>query len=329
MKIIDHRMCDEAGIPYTSTPGRYMYCEVRNFDRGPQFKFDPVKNPCEYIVIHHTVSGTWMSAYNTFNNPKEAASAHVIVDRDGTIIQCVPFDTFAWHAGDSQWADRGVRSGFSSMNSYSIGIELVNWGANFGKEAGGWKNAGHPSIILADGEAVLATSKHGWPAGGCGWQIFPQVQIEATLEIAKALMQAYPSILDVVGHEDIKKAWNENTQVFYNNDPRGDPMSDRQDPGPAFPMTSFRASLLGLSVGTPEKFQPMLTLVTPEYRYLSQETAVNGRKNAAKETSRPLIDKEMVEVIGRKDWFARVRAANPDGTFLEGWFPERYLKRVV
>ena len=329
MKISNHHICNDEGIPFTDAPGRYMYCEVKNFDHGPQFKYDPVSHPREYIVIHHTVSGSWMSAYNTFNNPKEKGSAHVIVDRDGTIIQCVPFDTFAWHAGDSQWANRGLRNGASSLNSYSIGIELVNWGPDFVKEGEGWKNTKHKTVLLPAEDAVLATSKHDYPKEGCGWQIFPQTQIDAAIEIAQALMQAYPTILDIVGHEDIKKAWNAaGTQVFYNNDPRGDPMTDRQDPGPAFPMAAFRASLLGLDAGSPEEFQPMLTLVTPEYRFLSKEPSINGRKNANKESSRPLKNKEVVEVIDRKGWFAKLRATNEDGTFLEGWFPERYLKRI-
>jgi len=221
MKIINYRICEDNGTPYTNAPGLFIYSEVKNFDRGPQFKFNPVYRRCEYIVIHHTVSGNWTSPLSTFNHPgPAAASAHVIIDRDGTVVQCVPFDTFAWHAGDSQWADKGLRKGASSLNQCSIGIELVNWGANFVKEGIVWKNDKHNNVILSEDDAVFAVSKHGYPKEGCGWQIFPPAQMDATLQLAKALMETHPTILDVVGHEDIKKAWNEaGEQVFYNNDP--------------------------------------------------------------------------------------------------------------
>jgi AmpD protein len=46
------------------------------------------------------------------------ASAHVLIRRDGQIVQYVPFSARAWHAGESQYAGR------SACNDFSIGIEL-------------------------------------------------------------------------------------------------------------------------------------------------------------------------------------------------------------
>lgn len=45
-------------------------------------------------------------------------SAHVLIRRDGRVIQFVPFDKRAWHAGESCFHDR------SCCNDFSIGIEL-------------------------------------------------------------------------------------------------------------------------------------------------------------------------------------------------------------
>jgi AmpD protein len=45
-------------------------------------------------------------------------SAHVLVRRDGSISQYVPFHCRAWHAGVSEWQGR------SACNDFSIGIEL-------------------------------------------------------------------------------------------------------------------------------------------------------------------------------------------------------------
>ncbi len=45
-------------------------------------------------------------------------SAHCLIKRNGQIIQFVPFDKRAWHAGLSSF------QGLSNCNDYSIGIEL-------------------------------------------------------------------------------------------------------------------------------------------------------------------------------------------------------------
>jgi AmpD protein len=45
-------------------------------------------------------------------------SAHVFVERDGRVLQFVPFDRRAWHAGVSSFRGR------AHCNDYSIGIEL-------------------------------------------------------------------------------------------------------------------------------------------------------------------------------------------------------------
>lgn len=45
-------------------------------------------------------------------------SAHLLIRRDGELVQYVPFDQRAWHAGASEF------QGMSRCNDYSIGIEL-------------------------------------------------------------------------------------------------------------------------------------------------------------------------------------------------------------
>ncbi|MEM7291869.1 MAG: 1,6-anhydro-N-acetylmuramyl-L-alanine amidase AmpD [Pseudomonadota bacterium] len=45
-------------------------------------------------------------------------SAHLLIRRDGEIVQFVPFDRRAWHAGASQFCGR------EACNDFSIGIEL-------------------------------------------------------------------------------------------------------------------------------------------------------------------------------------------------------------
>jgi AmpD protein len=45
-------------------------------------------------------------------------SAHFLIRRDGCVIQYVPCDKRAWHAGESSWKGRG------RCNDFSIGVEL-------------------------------------------------------------------------------------------------------------------------------------------------------------------------------------------------------------
>jgi len=45
-------------------------------------------------------------------------SAHFLIRRDGELIQFVPCDWRAWHAGESSWKDR------TRCNDFSIGVEL-------------------------------------------------------------------------------------------------------------------------------------------------------------------------------------------------------------
>ena len=61
-------------------------------------------------------------------NPKEhkyfaeiqhlKVSSHLLIHRDGALLQFVPFDRRAWHAGESEFEGRKV------CNDFSIGIEL-------------------------------------------------------------------------------------------------------------------------------------------------------------------------------------------------------------
>lgn len=45
-------------------------------------------------------------------------SAHVLIRRDGEVVQYVPFHRRAWHAGVSRWQGR------ERVNDFSVGIEL-------------------------------------------------------------------------------------------------------------------------------------------------------------------------------------------------------------
>ena len=198
MKITNHKL---EGVQYVESPN----CGG---------KIEP-----KFIVQHYTAGYNAESAVNTFTNKNSKVSAHITVDLDGTIIQHVPFNVKAWHAGPSS------HMGYNGLNSHSIGIEIVNIG---------WLRT------LADGKLQDAYGNirrqvdfpHGLlqapnPRVGSGifvWAVYPEVQLQAVEELTDTLTDHY-HILDIVSHEEIdSRQW-------------------KVDPGPAFPMNRMKRHL--------------------------------------------------------------------------------------
>lgn len=75
-----------------------------------------------FVVIHHTTSGSAEAGLRSLTDPLRKVSAHYLIGRDGTLYQLVDERRRAWHAGASWWG------GNRDINSASIGIELDNDG---------------------------------------------------------------------------------------------------------------------------------------------------------------------------------------------------------
>jgi len=56
-----------------------------------------------YLVIHYTAGRSAEAAVRTLTSRKRKASAHLVIGRDGSVTQLVPFNRKAWHAGKSEW----------------------------------------------------------------------------------------------------------------------------------------------------------------------------------------------------------------------------------
>jgi N-acetylmuramoyl-L-alanine amidase len=164
------------------------------------------------IIIHYT-AGPFKASLNTLTNPTVKASAHVIVDRDGTITQLVPFDTIAWHAGKSSYQGR------DGFNKYSIGIEIVNSGplTKSGNVYRSWfGSAYNPDDVIEATHRNETSPKF--------WHIYTEEQIDAVTNLCRILIQQY-GIKTILGHEEIAP-------------------TRKTDPGPAFPLDKMRNQLL-------------------------------------------------------------------------------------
>lgn len=174
------------------------------------------------LVIHYTATPARTAAgvVRAFAMKGSPVSAHLVIDEEGRVTQCVEFNRRAAHAGRSKWAGR------ESCNNFSIGIELINPG---------------PLELEPSSETfvdTLAGSRRPWPYGVFSgrhkhggpykhWAVYPSPQLAALEVSAKAICETY-GIKEIVGHDDIAP--------------------DRKiDPGPAFelPMQNLRNFALG------------------------------------------------------------------------------------
>lgn len=158
-----------------------------------------------FLVIHFTAGATGRSSIDFWKtSAAKGANAHIVIERDGTIIQCRPFNRTCGHAGASRW------KGFANLNQSTIGIELANAGDDFGALSWARKQPGFDSSRL----------RHKNGGDFTEWENYRVPQLAACEAVSKALVARY-RLDDVIGHEDIAP-------------------TRKNDPGPAFPMQSLR-----------------------------------------------------------------------------------------
>ena len=184
------------------------------------------RNRREVVVLHYTAGYDLDSAVNHFLNTDtdRRASAHFVVDVDGTIVQMVSTEEVSWHAGRGVY--RGQSGGF---NDRSIGIEIVNPGYHFKRADGTFENWNRRSASAARLAPFPGMTEAADPWVGpraVYWPNFPDPQVDAVEQLVRTLVESYATIQDIVGHRDV------------------DPVEKlRVDPGPAFPMRRIRMLL--------------------------------------------------------------------------------------
>lgn len=108
--------------PALFEPDSYMVADV-----VPSPNFDDRKGgAADILLLHYTGMRSGEAALERLTSAESKVSAHYVVFEDGRIVQCVPEEKRAWHAGVSSWA------GETDINSRSVGIEIVNPGHEFG-----------------------------------------------------------------------------------------------------------------------------------------------------------------------------------------------------
>jgi N-acetylmuramoyl-L-alanine amidase len=169
-----------------------------------------------YLVMHYTAGLGLDGTIAWLCNPAAKASAHLVIGRDGRIVQMVAFNRRAWHAGLSRWGD------IEGLNAYAIGIELDNAGRLQRRGDGAWVHPASGRVVPAR-EVIEAQHKN--EPRSTGWHAYTEAQLSAAEAVARVLHDRY-GFIDVLGHDDIAPA-------------------RKVDPGPAFPIASFTTKVMG------------------------------------------------------------------------------------
>ena len=276
MKIKDHKLIAESGdkVEFKETPNH-----SGEFGEGLP----------DTIVIHYTAGGSLDSSVNWLINPDAKASAHLVIAKDGKVVQLAPFNIKTWHAGISRWKNR------KNLNHYSIGIELDNAGL-LEKRADGYYT--HFDKKIDNARVVLARHKNQQEEKA--WEAFTEKQIERVEVICQLLAKEY-SVKELVGHDDIAPG-------------------RKTDPGPAFPLNTIRDKIL---FGRKDDEEADLAgksgkkgMVTADFLNIRSKPDLGSLK-----VSDPLPGGTKVRIMDEKDGWYYV---NVD---LEGWVSSKWVKK--
>jgi N-acetyl-anhydromuramyl-L-alanine amidase AmpD len=72
------------------------------------------------VVLHATATESFAETVGILSDPRSGVSAHFLVGKNGRVVQLVPVERRAWHAGDSRLDGR------ADVNSRSVGVEIMN-----------------------------------------------------------------------------------------------------------------------------------------------------------------------------------------------------------
>ncbi|MFO0386124.1 MAG: N-acetylmuramoyl-L-alanine amidase [Flavobacteriales bacterium] len=247
------------------------------------------------IVIHYTAGSSAESSVRSLCSETSKASAHLVIGRDGSIFQLVPFNIAAWHAGVSEHSATGRKG----LNRYSIGIELDNAGVltkQNDESYLSWFGKSYPANEVVSAVHRNQTTER-------YWHLYTQPQLEACLEVCRVLAARYP-IRFVLGHEEISPG-------------------RKVDPGPAFPLEKFRDKVLDLDRSDVDELadssEEKPVIMTVNIDRLNIRTGAGPNHDLAR--SNPLNEGDTVKVLKHQNKWVQV-----DHNGLIGWVNGKYLK---
>ena len=98
---------------------------MKNFKAIYSINFDKIPRSSKkitYLIFHYTGMASQKKAISRLIHKNSKVSCHYFIKRNGEIINMVPDNYIAWHAGISCWKNQ------KNLNDKSIGIEIQNSG---------------------------------------------------------------------------------------------------------------------------------------------------------------------------------------------------------
>ncbi len=146
----------------------------------------------EIVVVHDTASRlTPGNAARYLQNNDRNVSVHFVIECDGSVVQQVPLNRKANHAGKSHYHGRDFCNGFS------IGIEIVNPGKMQGHSGWGARAWFGEVFELEEHDIQEVTTKehgHGF------WMPYTEAQIDTVIDLLQVLFNGIETLKDIVPH---------------------------------------------------------------------------------------------------------------------------------
>lgn len=182
--------------------------------------------PVELVVVHWTASppgsgkdGTNEARIRRWGQGKSGreSSTHLVVLRDGRLLQTCPLSARTWHAKGSVWTSPGGVT-VRDVNSRAIALDMECVGDLERMRDGSYRDS-YGGAFAGPGQL----------ADGRWWEAYRDAQIATLMVAATLLVSVFPILKDPArwtGHTHIRKT--------------------KSDPGPHFPWATLRSHLEAL-----------------------------------------------------------------------------------
>lgn len=142
------------------------------------------------VTIHYTADRNVDRAIQALKDRN--FSYHLIIDRDGSVIQTCYFDKMTFHAGNAKWNDR-------SPNHEHLSVALVSWGYLTQEEKRflAWNATEIPENEVAVRKGNLMTQGKAQP-----WDKATDVQEEKLLTVLSWFCANGILVEDICGHDE-------------------------------------------------------------------------------------------------------------------------------
>ena len=147
-------------------------------------------------------------------------STHLVILRDGRVLQAADLTERTWHAGGSTWiAPNGVPT--KSVNAQSIGVDLENVG---------YVKRAPDGVGFLDGYGGRYQGDPPVKADGMWWEPYTPAQLASLDAVVRWLAMEIPALLD-------PRRWTGHSEI----------QPGKLDPGPLFPWESVRRTIAAVA----------------------------------------------------------------------------------